>query len=238
MANVTKPKFCNQSWDNMSTINGGRMCGKCEKLIVDFRKSKWNEIEKIQIESNNTTCGLYSDKQLKYWGQKPPLINSEIKKPFFITILFLSILSTLPKIGNAQTKKDTTYQLIKDIDNQSSHYYVIEPTPILIKGKLFDKQNKEGVAFANVWIDGTKKRTSTDIEGNFKIDITDVADSIQKYLIKAHIVGYKNTELKINHKIVVTETIDFPMEIEGTNFAVEAPKKKKFRLFKKRKRLE
>ena len=230
MANVTKPKFCNQSWDNMSTINGGRMCGKCEKLIVDFRKSKWNEIEKIQIESNNTTCGLYSDKQLKYWGQQPPLIETKIQKPVFLFSFLSALFMISPKQMQPQQKQDS---MIVERENYTNAFYVFKPTPILIKGKLFDKQSKEGVAFANVWIDGTKKRTSTDIEGNFKIDITDVADSIQKYLIKAHIVGYKNTELKINHKIVVTETIDFPMEIEGTNFAVEAPKKKKFRLFKK-----
>jgi hypothetical protein len=233
MSTATKPKYCNQNWNDMSETKGGRMCGKCEKLIIDFRKSKWSDIEKIQVESNNTTCGLYSEKQLKYWGQQPPLIDSEIKKPFFISVIFLSLLSVIPKIGKSQIKKDSTYKLTEEIDNRSSQFYVIESPPILIKGKLFDKQNKEGIAFANIVIDGTKKITSTDINGNYQIDLSDVADSINSYTIKARFVGYKPIELKINHKVTKTEVIDLPIESQGTNFAVEAPKKKKFRLFRR-----
>lgn len=231
MANVIKPKFCNQRWDDMSVVDGGRMCGKCEKLIVDFRKTKWNEIEKIQTESNNSTCGLYSDKQLKYWGQQPPLIETKIQKPIFF-FSFLSALFTIsPKQMNSQKKQDSVLVIR---ENYTNYFYVSKPTAILIIGKLYDKQNKEGLAFANVWIEGTKKVASTDIEGNFKIDITDVADSIKKYLIKVRLIGYKPFELKVNHKIVATEVFDLPLEIgQGTNFAVEAPKKKKFRLFKK-----
>ena len=98
MSLTPKPKYCHQNWDAMTQTEKGRICGACDKLIFDFRKNTWNEIEKKQRESNNTTCGLYSDKQLKYWGQEPPVLDIEIKKSFIITSLFLSLLGFIASV--------------------------------------------------------------------------------------------------------------------------------------------
>ncbi len=229
MPEVPKPKHCNQNWDNMSPTNGGRMCGQCDKLIVDFRKIKWKEIENIQTQNNNTVCGLYSTKQLKHWGKQPPIIETNLTKPFYITTFLFSLFTINPKPTLSQTKPDT---LLIEPDNIIPHYYVSEPiitNQIFIKGKMFDAQTKEPIPFANVWIDGTKKVTSTDFQGNFIIDITDVSGSLKKYIIKGSYVSYKPIEIKIKQKIKETTTINLPLQNGGgTMFAVEEPKKKRF----------
>jgi len=229
MSEVPKPKHCNQNWDNMLPTNGGRMCGQCDKLIVDFRKIKWKEIENIQTQNNNTVCGLYSNKQLNHWGKQPPIIETNLTKPFYITSFLISLFTINPKPSYSQVKQDTN-KIVRQ--NYTSSFYVAESkitNQIFIQGKMFDAQTKEAIPFANVWIDGTKKITTTDFQGNFILDITDVANSLKKYIIKGSYVSYKPIEIKIKHKIKETTTINLPLENGGgTMFAVEEPKKKRF----------
>lgn len=223
-----KPKYCHQNWDNMTPTEKGRLCGACDKLIFDFRKTTWKDIEKIQIESNNTTCGLYSDKQLKYWGQEPPVFDVEIKKPFIITSIFLSLLALMPKKTKAQNGSDTL-KPIPDLNVKTTNYFVPEPSRIFLTGKLFDANNKEGIPFASLNIVGTKKVVSTDINGKYLFDITDIADTTKKYIVKAHYVGYSDNEIIFNNRATQNITLDIPMQQQGTNFAVEPPKKQRFK---------
>ncbi|MFO0357656.1 MAG: carboxypeptidase-like regulatory domain-containing protein [Sphingobacteriaceae bacterium] len=227
MSLTPKPKYCHQNWDAMTQTEKGRICGACDKLIFDFRKNTWNEIEKKQRESNNTTCGLYSDKQLKYWGQEPPVLDIEIKKSFIITSLFLSLLGLIPKKSKSQISSDTL-KLVTERETYTSSYFVSEPNGIFIKGKLYDLNSKEGLPFASLIIVGSKKVVSTDKDGNYLFDITDIADSSKKYTVKAHYVGYSDNEVVYNQRTSQNITLDIPMQQQGTNFAVEVPKKKRF----------
>ncbi len=228
MIPTPKPQYCHQNWDTMSPTEKGRICGACDKLIIDFRKTKWKEIEKIQIESKNTTCGLYSNKQLKYWGQEPPLLDVEIKKPFLVTSLFLALLTLLPKKGKSQNNIDTL-KPIPDLNIKTTNYYVPEPKGIYLTGKLFDANNKEGLPFASLTIVGTKKIVSTDINGKYQFDITDIADTTKKYIVKAHYIGYSDNEVTYSNNITDNISLDIPMQQQATNFAVETPKKKRFK---------
>ncbi len=56
----------------MSPTEKGRLCAACQKNIVDFSKMRWAEIEKLQGENGNSLCGMYSEKQLEYWGREVP----------------------------------------------------------------------------------------------------------------------------------------------------------------------
>jgi hypothetical protein len=64
---IPKPKHCDQNWLEMQEVQYGRICGKCENLLVDFRKKSWQEIRSIQYQSAHTTCGIYSESQLESW---------------------------------------------------------------------------------------------------------------------------------------------------------------------------
>lgn len=56
----------------MKPTEGGRICGACDKKIVDFSKMSWKAIEQLQRQQNNAICGMYNLQQLVYWGQEIP----------------------------------------------------------------------------------------------------------------------------------------------------------------------
>ena len=87
---MQKPQNCNQDWSKMTPAEGGRICGSCEKLIVDFRKKSWKEIETKQSANNNSLCGLYDQKQLDHWGKEVPKSNS-CSKILLYTSMILSM---------------------------------------------------------------------------------------------------------------------------------------------------
>lgn len=60
-----------------------------------------------------------------------------------------------------------------------------------IKGHVHDRKENEGLAFANVWLEGTEKGTLTDIDGNF------IIDSIIEgtYILHVSYTGYADTTL-------------------------------------------
>jgi len=78
--NTPKPRHCGQNWLEMQPVEGGRMCGQCEKKITDFSKMRWSAIEAIQQQNNNTVCGMYHPKQLEHWGKEIPKADPMLRK--------------------------------------------------------------------------------------------------------------------------------------------------------------
>ena len=60
-----------------------------------------------------------------------------------------------------------------------------------IEGNLYDKIENKGLGFANIWIKKIKKGTTTDTEGNFKIDSVPVG----LYEIQASFIGYGDSTI-------------------------------------------
>ncbi len=49
MMTTAKPKHCGQNWLEMTPTENGRICRQCSKIIVDFSRKTWTEIETIVI---------------------------------------------------------------------------------------------------------------------------------------------------------------------------------------------
>ncbi|HIA12162.1 MAG TPA: TonB-dependent receptor [Flavobacteriales bacterium] len=76
---------------------------------------------------------------------------------------------------------------------------------ITLRGKVSDKSNKESLIGSNVVVKGTTKGTTTDIDGNFELEV----DSLPVTLV-ATFVGYGKKEKKVESQGV---DIDFDMEV-------------------------
>ncbi|HEX8392152.1 MAG TPA: hypothetical protein VF665_07365 [Longimicrobium sp.] len=59
---------CGQRWDEMKPVEGGRLCGACDRRIVDFRQWTDVEIALAHVRSEQPVCGVYSDPQLARMG--------------------------------------------------------------------------------------------------------------------------------------------------------------------------
>ena len=79
-----------------------------------------------------------------------------------------------------------------------------------ITGKVFDSESKEPLPFVPVLIKGTTVGASTDFDGNFSITTSKLGDSIV-----ATYVSYRRQAWAI--KRGVTQTINFPLQLEGVN---------------------
>lgn len=183
MNTLPKPKYCGQNWLDMKPMNSGRLCGQCEKKIIDFSKKKWIEIEKLQRENNNSICGMYSNKQLEYWGQEIP--KKTVGKTLATTTLLIGLVTT-NAIGQTQIKNDT----IKE--RTIIQGYVTGET---VEGQV----NK--IKDTNIILEESNIETFTDINGFYRIDITNYIDSLQDPTILFSYLGFKEHEIKLDSSI-------------------------------------
>ena len=168
---MQKPLNCNQDWSKMTPAEGGRICGSCEKLIVDFRKKSWKEIETKQSENNNSLCGVYSEKQLKHWGKEVPKSNFCSKSLLYASMI-LSMNTAVNELHGKTnfplptTKIVQTNQQKEQLKNEEQSN---SDSLITISGQVIDEDTGEGLIGATVLIKDSKFGAATDIDGNFTI---------------------------------------------------------------------
>jgi hypothetical protein len=173
MTKIPKPKHCGQNWLEMTPTEGGRICGQCEKKIVDFSKKSWLEIEQHQKQNNYAVCGMYKRKQLDNWGKEIPKATNNIKQIITITSLTISLTTT------AFSQKKNFESLI-------------------IKGKVVNTETNEPLPFANILLKRRKVGTSSDIDGNFQLTVRNIAISKVPDTLEITYVGYFSKKIIIN----------------------------------------
>lgn len=172
MKTLMKPKHCGQNWLDMKPTEGGRICGQCEKKIVDFTKKSWKDISKIQEENNNSLCGMYAPKQLEYWGQEIPSNKTVLIKAAAITGFCVSIA------GSAFSQNPTEV---------GGDFFV--------KGTVMDKNTKERMPIGNVLLKQNKKQATIDLEGNFEFEIKNASNLTFPDTMQIEYLGFKPYEI-------------------------------------------
>jgi hypothetical protein len=188
MEKMDKPIPCKEKWSNMTPTEGGRICKSCTKLIVDFRKKTWTEIEKKQSENNNSICGIYSKKQLNNWGQKTVNKIDSLKK-----IAAVAAVSTALTVNT----------FAQNESNQNKY--------ITVKGTIStDNLNRKPISNAIIKFDTLGTMTKTDSNGNYSISIlkskiksntielSAVAETFETEIIPINIDSLSNDSFKIN----------------------------------------
>lgn len=187
----------------MAPSEHGRLCGSCQKHIVDFTKMSWSEIEKTQAENNNSLCGMYSKKQLNNWGREVPSKSEVALKAAVVTGLCLSIS------GLAQSQDS-----------------------LRITGRVIDQKTQEALPFANVLLKQAKVGVNTDLNGEFELQFPNQIEDDSRDTLEVSSLGYStsivilenlkeyaqgsttnlNVELNSNSAIVYAVTVPSPME--------------------------
>lgn len=196
---IPKPKHCGQNWLDMTPAEGGRICGGCDKLIVDFTKCTWREIEEVQAANNNTVCGMYTDKQLQHWGQQPPA--NSCSKIAASLALFASLASVTPANGQVQDSSKVR---------------------TVIHGKIVDIEGAPLDAF--VVLKGTKCGTVSKPDGSYTIDVTDYIDTLTKPTLLYKSIGMEDATANIPNRRGEIECHIVLVQPHITYFYVEEPK--------------
>ncbi len=196
MAHLPKPRHCNQNWLAMQPTAGGRTCAECQKTIVDFSKKSWKEITEKQAANGNSLCGMYSQKQLDYWGHEVLENNSCIKKAaalagLFATVSFNAIAQAPPDKGFTIIGKvtDTTGQAIPFVNL------------ILLKN-------------GNSKIMGKTTGTTSGLGGIFTLEVTNLPDGSFPDALLVASVGYGQQIIKAEELLLKTDTINIKLREE------------------------
>lgn len=189
----------------MKPTEGGRICGQCNKVIIDFSKMNWVEIERIQQANNNSVCGMYSSKQLNNWGRQAPTNNCSN----FAATTALLVSMTVSSQSFSQMTADTTRTII--------HGTVTGKTK---EGRI------DTLSFTNIVLKGTKIGAVADEEGKYQLDLTSYIDTIQNPTLVFSMVGFDPLELTLKNQNKVDLKYDAQLKqdnIQTTYFYVTKP---------------
>jgi hypothetical protein len=63
ITNVELKFICNENWDKMHPVDGGRHCDVCNKKVVDFTNKSQNDFTRAWQEADGKLCGRFKAKQ-------------------------------------------------------------------------------------------------------------------------------------------------------------------------------
>ncbi len=198
--NLSKLQRCDQEWDAMPAIPGGRLCQQCAKRIVDFTGLSNTDVARIHLESDAPVCGMYRDDQLRK-PQRPKA--KEIGwKAHPAALSLVSMLLVEPALNAAQAQTPAMEQagspnadgVLREQENAA-----VEPAPadsLIIRGRVLEQMDthEEPAAFVGVFVKGTELGTTTDFDGIFSLDITELADSTDSVVLVLNYIGYPRME--------------------------------------------
>jgi hypothetical protein len=199
--NLSKLRPCDQQWGKMKRVGEKRLCEKCEKHITDFRKMSSLEIALTHAQSETAVCGLYRPDQLS-WNAIKTTNKSLIPLASFVSLL--TLLS--PNSGHGQnTEVKTSVEqtsTVSSIDQKEIEGSSVESTAqqdsIVIRGTatfLHEEGNGEPIPFATVLVKGTEIGTTTDFDGNYSLDISEVPDSLNTITLVFNYIGTTRKEI-------------------------------------------
>jgi len=190
---IKKP--CQQSWQQMTEESNGRYCGHCCKTVVDFTTMTNAEIISY-ISHRNHICGRFDIQQLNNLN-----LSLSHDKNHFLRWKNWGLAAII--LGLSQYVKADTRPIIKVEQSpyQNKHASVVDSTRI-IKGKIVAREDSLPLPGATVAIKGTNEGTVTDADGEFKIEIHSMSDTLV-----AKFIGYKSQEIRINKLTTLNDNV-------------------------------
>ena len=179
MPALPKPQHCGQDWLAMSPTKNGRLCGQCDKIIHDFSRLSWAEIERQQQAHGNALCGMYSPAQLTHWGQEVPGSPGACARLTAATTLALT-LSSLPILAQTDPAKTSG--------------------SIVVRGTVHDNSKKsrpEPLPGVTVLLKGTQIGVSSNADGTYELSIPNTVVA-RHAMIAVSSVGYFQNEFALD----------------------------------------
>lgn len=184
---LSKPLPCDQLWDDMLPVDGGRVCTACGKVVVDFRNLKWWEIEQAQRDSVVPLCGIYDKQQIEHWGSEVMQPVSGCSRMLRLSAALLAIAQLAP--GNLPTQTSAPQHQVPASDHKTKQNSPAKqntntpPARRIISGTVVTRVNdttKLPLACAELTIiKGTKIiRAETDSSGVYSLDLSSIYASL------------------------------------------------------------
>lgn len=201
--NLKALKRCDQVWEDMKPIQGGRQCELCQKKITDFRDKTLKEIAEAHVFSDKPVCGLYTENQLNNQENVLEIETvpwwSSIKTGYLSFASFLLTLTTSAQDSNSVPKVGME-QGVAPILNSNTTQYIVN-NKYVIRGRVTDQHN-DPLEFANVVL---KSKTdilhgvTTNKNGEYNLDISSIFDTIpERFSLEFSFIGFSMHKVTCN----------------------------------------
>lgn len=182
----------------MELVDGGRLCKKCDKVMIDFRGMDDYEIASIHINSDKVVCGVYDEYRL---NDNPNFTKPKLK----LNTLYLAGMFGLLANSQveAQTEKAKTIQtepsrvsqdstkseeIIKDKKEEGSK---------ILRGIVLDNEDKP-VWGMMIYFKEIGIITYSDNKGYFEVDIKEGLETNDFLTLKIAYVGKTEQEIYVS----------------------------------------
>ena len=98
---ITLPEPCHEDWDEMTPVERGRFCSRCQKTVIDFTKWTDEALLNFFLKDKNKTCGRFTTFQLDRNITVPPEPPGMLYR-IAIALGLTSIFTQIPYMANAQ----------------------------------------------------------------------------------------------------------------------------------------
>ncbi|SDD92436.1 CarboxypepD_reg-like domain-containing protein [Mucilaginibacter pineti] len=194
--NISIPQACHESWQSMAPVDKGRYCQSCCKTVTDFTGMSNAEVINYLADRTNS-CGRFSDVQLKSINHQLYIENQQPVSQWKRLALFVGVIgSSVYFKADAQTKPSTSKYPVTKQNGKD------KPAPItttqfssnrIITGRVFD--DTLAVAGATVMVKGLAIKTSTALNGEYKIELPANADTLT-----VSFIGYETAYIDISQQ--------------------------------------
>lgn len=198
---ISIPEPCHENWQNMSLVEKGRFCERCQKNVFDFTSSTDKEIINT-FNQNQNLCGRFLNSQL----------NRDLIKPQKKSSLWLTTTSALISFIGLGSQDAIAQGEIKT--EQTDRNVIVGKTLLPVQkefevsGIVTDETGP--LPGANISVKGKNISTQSDFDGKYKIKV-----QIGDILIFEY-VGMETFELKITDKCT-NETIQSQLKTKSVN---------------------
>ncbi len=198
---------CPIKWDSMQSIDAkSKFCDSCKITVQDFTKD-------TELHTSGIQCGRFRMDQVESINRS----FSFNPKQIFVVSLFSLLGMSAPLV--AQVKSDTI---------ASDSISRVSKDILKLTGLVKDKENREGLPFANVIIRNGEGKVvagaTTDFDGYFEIDV--LRDYIEEdgYSLNVSVLGYKTTKPQNLQEIDLETTLNILLkETDGELLGVFGP---------------
>jgi hypothetical protein len=171
---ITVPQPCSQNWDDMKKQDKGRFCESCQKSVLDFTGLSNAEIIKLIINSNNDTCGRFTNRQLIHLKNYSLVVPSQRN-----WMKYIGVLAIGASIFTQGCDKIKTNVPIENIGGKNIMGKLEKIATI--NGYVVD-DNNQPLSGVKVIIENTELFAITDHTGRYDLDLKEHLDSKNKVL--------------------------------------------------------
>ncbi|MGO4292739.1 carboxypeptidase-like regulatory domain-containing protein [Chitinophaga sp. RAB17] len=206
------PQPCQESWRDMSSSDGGKFCGSCQKKVIDFSTLTDAEIVNIFSGPSQKICGRFNPSQLDRILDKQERKGSVLSAAVLTTLLVITGLSKT----TASSVKVPFIHIPFAAPAELTKAAIPPPfdTSRVIVGKIIDSQDKTSLPGVSVIIKGTTFGTATDATGNFRLQVPESLRNREVTLQFAYI-GYNRKELPVRENGPLIIEIEMGPHLSG-----------------------